>query len=83
MNALRRLLTWNMSTDTFDAQFGMYASFFAALAVLALGFHKLTTLSLTETEAFLGILLILAVALQAVCLGLLVSRPRGASSSNA
>ena len=46
----------------------------AGLAVLGMGFRKISTLPLTETELFFATLLVLAVALQAICLGLLVSK---------
>lgn len=74
MKAVQRFLGWRLSSDTFDARFGMCACFLAGLAVLGMGFRKISTLPLTETELFFATLLVLAVALQAICLGLLVSK---------
>jgi uncharacterized membrane protein len=51
---------------------GQCACWVAAILILVLGIFKLASLPLTEAELFLGLLLVLAVALLGVNLGLLL-----------
>lgn len=61
-----------LTSDRFDAGFGQVACWLAAVLMLVLGFVKLTSLSLTETELFLGVMLVLTLALLCVNLGMLL-----------
>jgi hypothetical protein len=72
-----RSLNRRISTEKFDVESGRIASFGVALLVLALGMFKLASLRLTEVEVFFGILLVLAVAMQAVIIGLLLKNQDG------
>ena len=55
-----------------DAGMGQLACWVGSILVLGLGFLKLGSLPLTETELFFGLLLVLAVGLLGVNLGMLV-----------
>ena len=61
-----------ITSNKFDAGIGQLACWFVATLVLALGFLKLASLALTETELFFGLMLVLAVALLGVNLGMLL-----------
>ena len=67
-----RTLGRKISSDRFDAGMGQLACWAASILVLGLGFLKLASLPLTETELFFGLLLVLAVGLLCVNLGMLV-----------
>ena len=67
-----RTLGRKISSDRFDARFAQFACWAGSILVLGLGFLKLASLPLTETELFLGLLLVLAVGLLGVNLGFLV-----------
>ena len=67
-----RTLGRKLSSDRFDVSMGQLASWVGAILVLSLGFLKLGSLSLTETELFFGLLLVLTVGLLCVCLGFLL-----------
>ena len=61
-----------ITSNEFDAGIGQLACWLVAILVLALGFLKLASLALTETELFFGLMLVLAVALLGVNLGMLL-----------
>jgi hypothetical protein len=72
--AMRFARAWGhkFSSDGFDAALGQYACWSASILILGLGFLKLSSLTLSETELFFGLLLVLAVGLLGVTLGMLV-----------
>ena len=67
-----RTLVRKISSDDVDAKIGQLACWAASILVFGLGFLKLASLPLTETELFLGLLLVLAVGLLGVNLGMLM-----------
>ena len=67
-----RTLGRKISSDGFDAGMGQLACWAVSILVLGLGFLKLASLPLTETELFFGLLLVLAVGLLGVNLGMLL-----------
>ncbi len=69
---MARTLGRKISSDGFDAGMGQMACWAVAILVLALGFLKLASLPLTETELFFGLLLVLAVVLLSVNFGMLL-----------
>lgn len=69
---LVRTLERKISSDGFDAGFGQLACWVGSILVLGLGFFKLGSLPLTETELFFGTLLVLSVGLLGVNAGLLL-----------
>ena len=72
MNVVKRLAAYRISPAVLDGTVGEVVCYLAAVAVMILGFRRLGALPMTPSEAFLGILLILAVGLHFVCLGILV-----------
>lgn len=69
---LARALRRRIGSDDFDVTIGQAGCWLGSILVLGLGFFKLASLPLTETELFFGLLLVLAVALLGVNLGLLL-----------
>lgn len=65
-------LTVRITSDHFDGAIGPLVCYVAAVAFLALGFRRLSTLPLSSGEAFLGVLALLAVGLLVICVGLLL-----------
>lgn len=61
-----------LTSDRLDNRIGELSAYGASLVVLLLGFRKLVSLELTETNLFFGSLLVLAVSLLAVNCGLLM-----------
>lgn len=59
-----------ISSAGFDATRGQIAGWVGAVCILALGFIMLTLLSLTKTELFFGLLLVIAVAQLQAALGI-------------
>ncbi len=77
MNRLQRFFSWRLSSDTFDLRFARLVCFPAGPALLVLALWKLSTLSLTPVQAFLGILLSVTTALSMVMLAVML-RPEQA-----
>jgi hypothetical protein len=69
---LLRVFGLRLSSDRFDAGMGELACWGVSILVLVLGFLKLASLPLTETELFFGLMLVFAVALLGWNLGMLV-----------
>lgn len=67
-----RTLGRKLSPEGFDVSMGQFACWVVAILVLSLGFIKLGSMSLTETELFFGLLLVVTVGLLCVCLGFLL-----------
>ena len=67
-----RTLIRKLSSERFDVGMGQFTCWIVAILVLSLGFYKLGTLALTETEIFFGLLLVSTVGLLCVCLGYLL-----------
>lgn len=74
MKALGKILAWKMSNERLDTHVAMLACILGGLGIMAIGFRKLATLPVSDTEAFFGVLLVLTVSLQLICLGLLLPR---------
>lgn len=72
MTNLIRSCFRNLTTSRFDAKAAQAACWICSLLVLVVGVLKLTRLQLTETELFLSILLVLAVAILCLITGLLM-----------
>lgn len=72
MSAILKSLLRPLTSDSFDAKAGQLACWLVSGLVLVLGFLKLFRLSLSETELFFGILLVLAVTLLGVLIGLVL-----------
>ena len=72
MSAIVKSLLRPLTSDGFDAKAGQLACWLVSALVLVLGFLKLFRLSLSETELFFGILLVLAVTLLGVLIGLVL-----------
>ncbi len=70
-----------ITSDRFDSGLGQLACWFSSVLMLALGFFKLASLPLTESELFFGLLLVLAVALLGVILGMLLRIERKLQAS--
>ena len=71
-----------LSSDRFDAGLGQLACWSVSLLVLVLGVLKLAALTLTETELFFGLLLVVAVALLLCNLGMLARIDRNTQQLN-
>ena len=74
---LAQLLGNKLSTPEFDTNMGTIACWVAALLVLVLGFLKLASLPVSETQLFFGLLLVLTVGLLGICLGFLIQIANG------
>jgi hypothetical protein len=74
MNQVIRTMTRPLTSSRTDAKWTQIACWLASGIVLLLGMLKLTTLPLSETELFFGLLLVLTVGLLCVLLGLVVPR---------
>ena len=72
MNVVRRVAAYKISPALLDGTVGEMLCYLAAVAAMILGFRGLGTLAMSPAEAFLGILLVLAIGLHLVCLGILV-----------
>ena len=72
MNVVKRVAAYRISPAVLDGTVGELLCYLAAVAVMILGFRRLGTLAVSPSEAFLGILLVLAVGLHLVCLGVLM-----------
>jgi hypothetical protein len=72
MKALKALLACRFFSDLSAAKFAQIACYVGAITVFVFSILKLTTLTLTETELFFGILLVLAVLSSMICGGTLV-----------
>ena len=74
MNRVFRMMIRPLTSCGTDAKWAQIACWLASGIVLVLGMLKLTTLPLTKTELFFGLLLVLTVALLCVLIGLVVPR---------
>lgn len=72
MSTLSRILGWRIGTDASDVRLGQALCFAAAPTVLVLAFRKLSELPISESEAVIGMLASMAVALLLVVLGLIL-----------
>ena len=72
MNHVFRMMTRPLTYSGTDAKLLQITCWLASGMVLVLGMLKLTTLPLTETELFFGLLLVLTVGLLGVLIGLVV-----------
>jgi hypothetical protein len=72
MSLLRRVLGLRISSEGFDLRIGSWACFAAAPALLIVALGGLARLSLTQGEAFLGILASVGVSLLLVILGIVL-----------
>ena len=69
---IAKIMSRQITSDSFDLNLVRVASFIAAAVVLTLSIWKLTRLELTEKELFFGILLSLIIPFQLIVLGLLL-----------
>ena len=65
-----RNITRPITSPSFDSRIGQVACWTSSLVLLVLGMLKLTTLPLTETELFFGVLLVLIASQLCVLIGL-------------
>ena len=72
MKVLIRLLNQQVSCESVDGWVAQIVCYLAGVGVMILGFWKLTRLSVTEVELFLGALLVLLVAVVMIAIGLLM-----------
>ena len=72
------MLGLRITNDSFDAKFGQFVCFAAAVLMMVLSFLKLTRLDLTEAQLFFGMLLSLIVPLLLIIIGLLLPVARAA-----
>ncbi len=64
--------TRTLTSTRFDVKAAQLVVWFIALAVMVGGIYNLARLQLSESELFLGILLVMAVSLQVIVGGLLL-----------
>jgi len=72
-----RLIARTISSPAFDIKFAQSACWLVAglilvFLILVLGMYKVTELSLTETELFFGLLLVLNLSMLSVVLGMVL-----------
>jgi predicted membrane-bound spermidine synthase len=62
----------NITSNTFDAEWGPIVAWSVSILVLVLGFLTLASLQLTAAQLFFGLLLVVTVALLGVIVGMLI-----------
>ena len=72
MSTFSYFSTRRLTSDRVDAHLGQIACWPAATGILVLHLLRLPSLHLSEVELFFGVLLVIAVTLQAVILGMLL-----------
>ena len=82
MSNFRRLLTFPLSSSTFDRRIGQWICWSISILILMLGFYKLSCLPVNEKELFFGILLVIAVSLLGVLIGLVLPLAADAASDH-
>jgi hypothetical protein len=72
MSWVQRVLSARFSPEVFDVRFGQFACFAAGPALLVVALYGLAEHALTPSEALIGVLASVSVALQLITLGLLL-----------
>jgi hypothetical protein len=71
MTRIKQILMCQIGSDRLETTVLPVLIYLAALVFLVLAMNKLSTLTLSETESFFGILLVLAVGLLMVAVGMM------------
>lgn len=83
MSWFAKVVTRELVPESFARKWSEYACYVAAMALLALGYHKISRMAMTEVELYMSVMLTLLVASAVIIAGSVIGLKEAIKASTA